>query len=78
MVLDHSTNIILSSLHFSLFEMSLTCMGFFLTMNHLATLISNDYTFIYFLNLFYFYWKGRYTERRDREEDLPSEDSFPK
>ena len=28
--------------------------------------------------LFFFYWKGGYTERRDREEDLPSDDSFPK
>ena len=25
-----------------------------------------------------FYWKGGYTERRDREEDLPSDDSLPK
>ena len=26
----------------------------------------------------YFYWKGRYTERRrDREEDLPPDDSLP-
>ena len=27
---------------------------------------------------FFFYWKGGYTERRDREEDLPSDDSLPK
>ena len=34
---------------------------------------------IFFLkDLFYFYWKGGYTERRDREEDLPSDDSLPK
>ena len=31
-----------------------------------------------FLLLFFFYWKGRYTERRDREEGLPSDDSLPK
>ena len=32
---------------------------------------------IYFY-YFFFYWKGGYTERRDREEDLPSDDSLPK
>ena len=25
-----------------------------------------------------FYWKGKKTQRRDREEDLPSDDSLPK
>ena len=35
--------------------------------------------FIYFFkDLFYFYWKGGYTESRDREEDLPSDDSLSK
>ena len=31
-----------------------------------------------FLRFIYFYWKGSYTDRRDREEDLPSDDSLPK
>ena len=30
------------------------------------------------LFLLFFYWKGGYTERREREEDLPSDDSLPK
>ena len=30
------------------------------------------------LFLLFFYWKGGYTERRDRQEDLPSDDSLPK
>ena len=36
--------------------------------------------FFFFLKIsfYYFYWKGGYTERRDREEDLPSDDSLPK
>ena len=33
----------------------------------------------FFLTFIYFYWKGRYTERRRvREEDLPSDDPCPK
>ena len=32
----------------------------------------------FFKDLFYFYWKGGYTERRDREEDLLFDDSLPK
>ena len=37
-------------------------------------------SFFFFKDLFllFFHWKGRYTERRDREEDLPSDDSFLK
>ena len=30
------------------------------------------------LFLLFFHWKGGYTERRDREEDLPSDESLPK
>ena len=33
---------------------------------------------IFFKDLFYFYWKGGYTERRDREQDVLSDDSLPK
>ena len=35
------------------------------------------YFFLRFIFII-FYWKGRYTEKRDREEDLPSDDSLPK
>ena len=35
----------------------------------------------YFFKIYFYYffhWKGGYTERRDREEDLPSDDPLPK
>ena len=37
--------------------------------------------FFFFFKIYFYYffhWKGGYTERRDREEDLPSDDSLPK
>ena len=43
----------------------------------LSICFSNKIQFKKFL-FFFFYWKGRYAERRDREEDLPSDDSLPK
>ena len=40
--------------------------------------VFNGTLFFLFKDLFYFNWKGGYTERRNREEDLPSHDSLPK
>ena len=42
--------------------------------------LSINFSFFFFKDLFllFFHWKGGYTERRDREEDLPSDDSLPK
>ena len=43
-------------------------------------MILKSISFFFFKDLFllFFHWKGGYTERRDREEDLPSDDSLPK
>ena len=43
-----------------------------------CSLASQVFFFFSFLkDLFYFYWKGRYSERRDREKDLPPMIHFP-
>ena len=46
-------------------------------LNHLRHRAGPTFFFLRFIFII-FYWKGGYTERRDREEDLPSDDSLPK
>ena len=55
-----------------IFFFSKTCLTFCILLFSLQTFFFKD------LFLLFFYWKGGYTERRDREEDLPSDDSLPK
>ena len=61
-----------------------TYLGFLIVfgslMHKIILPITEESFFFFFKDLFllFFNWKGGYTERRDREEDLPSDDSLPK
>ena len=49
------------------------------TLERVSKALYSDLLFFFLRFIFIiFYWKGGYTERRDREEDLPSDDSLPK